>query len=76
MVFDNSVNIMKFKEYLDELRRIYFFDDICIYMDNLSVHRSLEIRNRMDELHFTYVYGPPYSPEFNPIETVFSIFKR
>ena len=76
MTFDNSVNILKFKEYLDELRRIYFFDDICIYMDNLSVHRSREIRDRMDDLYFGYVYGPPYSPDFNPIESVFSIFKR
>ena len=57
MIFEYSVNNLKFKEYLDELRRIYFFDDICIYMDNLSVHRSLEIRNRMDELHFAYVYA-------------------
>ena len=76
MTFDYSVNITKFKEYLDELRRIYFFDDICIYMDNLSVHRSREIRDRMDDLNFAYVYGPPYSPDFNPIESVFSIFKR
>ena len=56
MTFDNSVNILKFKEYLDELRRIYFFDDICIYMDNLSVHRSREIRDRMDDLYFGYVF--------------------
>ena len=29
----------------------------------------------MDELGFAYVYGPAYSPDFNGIETVFSIAK-
>ena len=76
MTFDNSVNIPKFKIYLEELRARYFFDDLCIYFDNLSVHRSLEVRNRLDELSIAYVYSPPYSPDFNGIESVFSIFKN
>ena len=44
-------------------------------MDNLSVHRSLEIRERMDELGFGYIFNAAYSPDLNPIETVFSIAK-
>ena len=48
MLFDFSVNKEEFKVYLDELRARYFFDDICIYFDNLSVHKSIEIRERMD----------------------------
>ena len=44
-------------------------------MDNLAVHRSRIIKERLDELSIAYVYNPPYSPEFNGIETVFSIFK-
>ena len=76
MTFNNSIDIPKFKIYLEELRARYFFDDICIYMDNLSVHRSNEIRGRLDELSIAYVYSPPYSPDFNGIESVFSIFKN
>ena len=75
MLFDDSVNIDKFKVFLDELRSKYFFDDICIYMDNLSVHISRVIKDRLDELGFAYVYGPPYSPDFNGVESVFSIVK-
>ena len=45
-------------------------------MDNLSVHRSLEVRERMGELSIAYVYSPPYSPDYNGIESVFSIFKN
>ena len=76
MTFKNSVDIPKFKIYLEELRAKYFFDDICIYMDNLSVHRSLVVRERLDELSIAYIYSPPYSPDFNGIESVFSIFKN
>ena len=76
MLFDHSVNIVKFKVYLDELRAKYFFDDICLYIDNLTVHRSLEVRNRMDELSIGYIFSPIYSPDYNPVEYVFSIAKR
>ena len=43
MSFSKSVNREKFKVYLDELRARHFFDDICIVMDNLAVHHSLEV---------------------------------
>ena len=45
-------------------------------MDNLNVHTSKQARERMDELSIAYVYGPPYSPDFNGVESVFSIVKR
>ena len=51
-------------------------EDIVLYMDNLSVHRSPHVKERMDELGIAYVYNPPYSPEFNGIESVFSILKN
>ena len=61
---------------MQDLRDKYIFDDICLYMDNLSVHRSKVVKERMDELGFAYIYSPAYSPEFNPIESVFSIAKN
>ena len=72
MTFETSVNILKFKIFIEELRTKYFYEDICIYMDNLSVHRSRAVKERLDELSIAYVFGPPYSPDFNPIESVFS----
>jgi transposase len=69
------VNIEKFKIWLDELRARYFFDDICLVMDNLRVHHSNAAIERIDELGFEYIFTPPYSPDANPIESVFSIFK-
>ena len=75
MTFEKSVNISKMKIYIEELRSRYFFDDLCIYMDNLAVLRSNIIKERLDELGIAYVYSPPYSPDLNPIETVFSFVK-
>ena len=30
----------------------------------------------MDELSIAYIYSPVYSPDYNPVEYVFSIAKR
>ena len=76
MLFDFSVDKEKFKVFLHELRARYFIDDICIYIDNLRVHTSKEIIARMDELSTAYVFSPIYSPDYNPIEYVFSIAKK
>ena len=74
--YNRSINIPKFKQFLQNLRDKFFFEDICIYMDNLSVHRSREVKERMDEMSIPYIFGPPYSPDYNSIEYVFSIVKR
>ena len=76
MTFKDSVNIPKFKTYIEELRRKYFFDDLCIYMDNLAVHRSKVIKERLDELSIECIFNPAYSPDLNGVESVFSIFKN
>ena len=76
MLFDESVNSDKFLIYLDTLRAKYFFDDICLYMDNLNVHRSRRAKDRMEELGIAYIFNPIYSPELNGIEETFSIVKR
>ena len=50
-------------------------DKICIFMDNLSVHRSERSKAAMREHGFRWVYNISYSPELNPIEFVFSQVK-
>ena len=38
--YPRSINAMKFKCFLDELRNRNPFDDILLVMDNLSFHKS------------------------------------
>jgi len=49
---------------------------IALFMDNLWVHKSLECRELMGRLNIRPIYNVGYSPEFNPIEAVFSKVKR
>ena len=76
MTFKDSINISKFIIFIEELRRTYYYGDLCIYFDNLAVHRSLLVRQRLEDLSIGYVFCLPYSPDLNGIESVFSIFKN
>ena len=39
-VYENSVNVQKFKQYLQELQARNVDEKIALFMDNLSAHRS------------------------------------
>ena len=71
-IYRHSITKVKFKLFLEGLRRKFPFDDILLVMDNLQLHKSGEVKDLMDELGFLYTYTPPYSPAFNGIEEVFS----
>lgn len=75
-VYDSSINKDKFKIFLHNLRSKYPFDDMLLVMDNLAVHRSREVRQRMDELSFAYTFTPAYSPQYNGVEEVINIGKQ
>lgn len=76
MSFDKSVNTDKFFEFLQRLRFENPFDRIALFMDRLSVHTCRKSRDKMKFHKFIPIYNSPYSPDYNPIEQVFSIVKR
>ena len=49
---------------------------IAIMMDKLAAHRSHEVRDECMKMDITRIFNVGYSPEFNPIEGVFSQVKR
>jgi transposase len=49
---------------------------LALYMDQLSVHRTVIVKNLCAELDITILFNVSYSPELNPIESVFSQVKR
>ena len=75
MTFHRSVNIPKFKDYLQALREANGEDKICIFMDNLSAHTSKKSKEALTRLGFRYIYNVSYSPDYNPIEYCFSKIK-
>jgi hypothetical protein len=46
-----------------------------VVMDNLSSHKRVAIREKIEAAGATLRFLPPYSPDFNPIEKAFSRFK-
>ena len=75
-VVDGAVNGDVFEAFvrrvlLPQLRR----GDIVV-MDNLSSHKRLVIRQLIESVGAELLYLPPYSPDLNPIELIFSKVKQ
>ncbi len=47
-----------------------------VVLDNLSSHKSERVRERIESVGAMLEYLPPYSPDLNPIEMVFSKIKQ
>ena len=75
-IFEQSVNVEKFIEYVEGVRAANGEEKICLFMDNLSSHTSERSKQAMRDKGIRYIYNVPYSPDYNPIEFVFSIVKR
>ena len=46
-----------------------------MFLDNLSVHKTKEVQAVFKRLNITPIYNIPYSPDFNGIESYFSMVK-
>ena len=75
-VYEHPVKEPEFRAHLSKLRTKAGRRPIALFMDNLWVHKNAEIRELMARLDIRPVYNVAYSPEFNPIEAVFSKVKR
>lgn len=49
--------------------------DMVLVMDNVRFHHVNEIKELLRINLIQFVYLPSYSPQFNPIENVFSVLK-
>lgn len=48
---------------------------LIVVMDGAAIHKNVQVRELLAECGAACVYLPPYSPEYNPIEKVFSLVK-
>ena len=46
-----------------------------LIMDNMKSHHAKAVRNLLDSSGVRYIYLPPYSPDLNPIEKLWSKVK-
>ena len=65
----------RFVEYLKTKLLPPLSEADIIAMDNMRSHHAKTVKNLLDEKHIQYLYLPPYSPDYNPIEKMWSKLK-
>jgi transposase len=76
MTVDAATDAEVFRAFVEhELKRHLQPGDIVV-MDNLSVHRDVEVLRIIRAAGANILYLPPYSPEFNPIEKAWAKIKE
>jgi transposase len=75
-----------FRGYLNKTHFIYLLKIFIIpmlsntkkylIMDNCSSHNNDDVKKILEENNVKYLFLPPYSPEYNPIELAWSKFKQ
>ena len=46
-----------------------------VLLDNSTIHKGIEIEKAVEDAGAKLIFLPPYSPDFNPIENVWSKVK-
>lgn len=73
--YQGGTTAERFESYLkSDLLPTLSPDDIVV-MDNMRSHHAKVVKALLDEKHIQYLYLPPYSPDYNPIEKMWSKIK-
>jgi transposase len=75
MVVDGAINGELFLAYVQQILLPTLKAGDIVVMDNLSSHKVAGVKEAIASVGATVLYLPPYSPDFNPIENVFSTLK-
>jgi len=74
-VIDQPMNGAIFKAYLEQCLVPTLKPGDIVVMDNLSSHKSDDVRQIIEAAGARLLYLPPYSPDLNPIEMAFAKLK-
>ena len=74
-VLDQPVNAQSFTDYIEQCLVPTLSPGDVVIMDNLSSHKKPAIRNAIRAVGARLLFLPPYSPDLNPIEQLFSKLK-
>jgi transposase len=75
-VVDGAVNADVFESFVEHVLGPHLRPGDVVVMDNLSSHKGSRIRGLIEKVGAELHYLPPYSPDLNPIEMVFSKIKQ
>lgn len=75
LVFSGTLNASFFKKYIEEVLFPSLSPNDILLLDNSSVHTARIVREAFEKCRFKVIYLPKYSPDFNPIEMMWSKLK-
>jgi transposase len=75
MSVEGAVDGRAFETYVERFLAPNLKGGQIVVMDNLSVHKSKRVKRLIEEAGAALLLLPPYSPDMNPIEEVFSKLK-
>jgi len=75
MVVDGATNTEVFKAYVKHILLPTLKPGDIVVLDNLSAHKNQETRELIESVGAEVWFLPPYSPDLNPIEKMWSKIK-
>lgn len=75
-VLDGPINGQAFTAWIQQALVPELRPGDIVIMDNLASHKVAGVQDAIEAASAEWRYLPPYSPDFNPIEQVFSKFKN
>jgi transposase len=75
MVVDGPLNGESFAQYVESTLVPELTPGMIVVMDNLPVHKRTRVARAIEAAGCTLVFLPPYSPDYNPIENMWSKVK-
>jgi transposase len=76
MAVDGATDTEVFRAYVQEVLCPTLRAGDVVIMDNLSPHKSSETLQFIEQVGAQVLFLPPYSPDFNPIEKMWSKLKE
>jgi len=76
MMVDGAVNADIFETFVEKMLLRELSEGDVVVMDNLSSHKRDRTRELIESAKARLLYLPPYSPDLNPIEMIFSKAKQ
>lgn len=72
VVIDGSINAPAFVDYVEQCLAPALRPGDVVVMDNLSAHKAAGVESAIGAAGASVWYLPPYSPDLNPIEKLWS----
>jgi transposase len=76
LVIEGAMDAMVFRGYVEQMLVPSLRASDVVVMDNLSPHKPRGVQEAIEAAGATVRYLPPYSPDFNPIEPMWSKVKQ